>query len=135
LSRPPIATVPERGRAAKAAGPGAAADDARDTLPSKEAATYACIACGATDAITLALDGRADVVCPACRRPQPARHYEMQRICDDFARAIEPARPQPPVETAADVPTVCPSCGEDLYTVEYGCAAARAGTPSPTREA
>jgi hypothetical protein len=87
-------------------------------------AAFACHACGAEGAITLPGDGVV-VVCSACGKSQPRRDYELERIRADLVRGLERAARErdlgPDKPGDLPEPTVCPACGDDLWTEEHGC--------------
>ena len=83
---------------------------------------FACSACGAKDAIALPLDESTEVVCPACKRRQSRSEYEFMRIQADLARGLaRAAAREKDAITPGPEPTVCPSCGDDLWAEEHGC--------------
>jgi DNA-directed RNA polymerase subunit M/transcription elongation factor TFIIS len=92
---------------------------------------FACLLCGAADALQWPIDGATEMVCSACGVAQPLRVYELERLKRQFARANERARQErvAAAEPEPD-PAVCPSCGDDLFTLAHGCPKCGHGRPS-----
>jgi hypothetical protein len=84
---------------------------------------FPCSLCGAADAIALpGHDGT--VTCAACKKMQPARAYEMQRILLDFMRVKSRMAAAVPPSIGPDSsaePAACPACGDDLFTADFAC--------------
>jgi hypothetical protein len=95
---------------------------------------FACKACGVVDAIELPRDPTAPVACATCGARQARRDLDVARLQDRFVSAgqrsaqakAELARQQ--ASDAQEAATArCPACGDDLFTVEYGCPKCGAG--------
>jgi hypothetical protein len=93
------------------------------------------VLCGAADAVELGAG--LERVCTKCGAKNAPAQIELNRLRGQFltarARAAEAdaaAARERAAEEAAALTARCPRCGDDLFTVEFGCSKCGEGKPS-----